>query len=575
MKRGQQMNYQAILNKTQKKLEDIQLALNESCIVAITDSAGVIQFANDKFCEISKYSREELIGSNQSIVNSGHHSKAFMKEFWQTIGSGMVWRGEFRNKAKDGTLYWVNTTVVPFLYENGKPYQYIAIRQDITKRKEYEENMKLMAYYDPLTSLPNRNLLTKWFSELPHKNRETLAVLFIDFDRFKSINDNFGHITGDLLLKEVAKRLSNCLRKTDFVSRQGGDEFIAILNDIEEKEEVVTIVNKISKQLSLPYEIKNDQLFTSSSIGISMSSVHGDQCDCHDFIETLITQADNAMYLAKKQGGNTYCFSTPALNSERERFYKMEYELKQALEKEQFSVVYQPLFNLSTQNIVGAEALLRWKNPRIGNVSPAEFIPVLEELGYIIPVGEWVLKTVCTQMVEWQRQGFMLSRVAINVSPVQFRHKDFVCNLESILKETGLDSNLLELEITEGTILNIVDATRILSDLKKLGVKVSIDDFGTGYSSLSYLKKLPIDTLKIDKSFIDDLDTDGEIIVNTIIHMGKNLNFNVLAEGIETEDQLDYLKLQECHEGQGYYFSKPLAGKELFKLNPALVYEVI
>jgi diguanylate cyclase (GGDEF)-like protein/PAS domain S-box-containing protein len=569
------MNYQAILNKTQKKLQDIQLALNESCIVAITDSDGIIQFANDKLCEISKYSREELIGSNHSIVNSGHHSKEFMSDFWQTISSGKVWRGEFRNKAKDGTLYWVNTTVVPFLNESGKPYQYIAIRQDITKRKEYEENMKLMAYYDPLTSLPNRNLLTKWFSELTHKNRETLAVLFIDLDRFKSINDNFGHLTGDLLLKEVSKRLSNCVRKTDFVSRQGGDEFIVILNDIEKKEDVITLVKKISKQLALPYEIKNDQLFTSSSIGISMSSVHGDQCDCHSLIETLITQADNAMYQAKKQGGNTFCFSTPALNSERERFYKMEYELKQALQTEQFSVVYQPLFNLGTQNIVGAEALLRWENPRMGSVSPAEFIPVLEELGYIIPVGEWVIRTVCNQMVEWKRQGFILDRVAVNVSPVQFRHKDFVLVLESVLKETGLDPSLLELEITEGTILNIVDATRILSDLKELGVKVSIDDFGTGYSSLSYLKKLPIDTLKIDKSFIDDLDTDGEIIVNTIIHMGKNLNFNVLAEGIETEDQLDYLKLQECHEGQGYYFSKPVDSKDLLRLNNSVVYELV
>ncbi|MFC7063813.1 putative bifunctional diguanylate cyclase/phosphodiesterase [Halobacillus seohaensis] len=560
------MSYEAELDKAQKKLRDIELALNESSIVAITDSKGDIQFANDKFCKISKYSREDLIGRNQSIVNSGYHSRTFFKDMWQTIGKGKVWRGELKNKAKDDTYYWVDTTIVPFTKDNGKPYQYIAIRHDITKRKHYEETIEQMAYYDPLTSLPNRNLLCEWLNNRSKDKEDHITVLFLDIDRFKSINDNFGHHIGDLILKESARRLENCLHQADFILREGGDEFVIFLDGYKNKKDVISITNEILEQFTLPFDVNNRQIITTTSIGITMNTAKEPQGDYLQYVETLIKRADTAMYHAKKQGGNTYCFNTHDQNNEMERYYQIEQEIKLALQQRQFSIVYQPLINLDSNQIIGAEALLRWENPKLGSVAPSEFIPLLEELGLIIPVGDWILKSVCKQLKTWQDNEIFLQKVSVNVSPIQFRNEHFVTDLKQVLEETQLDPQFLELEITEGTIINAGSAMNILTELKDLGVKISIDDFGTGYSSLSYLKKLSIDTLKIDKSFIDDLDSDGEIIVNTIINMGRNLKYTVLAEGIENREQLHYLKHQDCHEGQGYYWSKPVEVDDIPKL---------
>ncbi|WP_226035137.1 putative bifunctional diguanylate cyclase/phosphodiesterase [Aquibacillus saliphilus] len=557
------MNYQLALTESEKRLRDIELALNESSIVVITDNKGTIQFANDKFCKISKYSQKEIIGSKHNIINSGHHDLNFFKEMWRTISNGIVWRGEIKNKAKDGSYYWVHTTIVPYLAGKGEPYQYIAIRHDITKRKQYEEQIELMAYYDSLTSLPNRNLLNKWVMERPLKKEDIISVLFLDLDRFKSINDNFGHDTGDLVLKEVARRLRNCLRKSDFISRQGGDEFIIILDDMYSKQDSISVATKISNQLALPYRINNNNVITSTSIGISMGTIRDDSCICSDFIETLIKHADNAMYHAKKQGGNTHCFNTPYQNHQLERYYQIEQEIKKALGQEQLSIVYQPLINLNSTEVIGVEALLRWNNPRLGKVSPLEFIPLLEEFGLIIPVSKWILKTVCNQLRIWRNNGVLLEKIAINISPIQFRDHMFAEDLKQILEEAQIEPSFLELEITEGTLLNITESTRTLKELKNLGVRISIDDFGTGYSSLSYLKQLPIDSLKIDKSFIDELDVDGKIIVNTIVNMGRNLNFTIIAEGIEKKEQLQYLKGLDCHEGQGYYWSKPLPSEDI------------
>ncbi len=549
-----------------QKYRDIELALNESSIVAVTDSKGTIQFANDKFCKTSKYSLGELIGSKQSIVNSGYHSREFFKEMWRTIGTGNVWKGEIRNQAKDGTYYWVDTTIVPFLKENGKPYKYVSIRHDITKRKEYEETIKQMAYYDPLTSLPNRNSLSEWINNEILEIGETVSVLFMDIDRFKSINDNCGHRTGDIVLKEVAKRLQNCLRHSDFLVRQGGDEFIVFLKGISEQQEIMTVVNRIKEQFTLPFFIKGKKISTTTSIGISMNVVEKDERDYLDFIEAAIRKADTAMYHAKRNGGNSHCFNTLDQNNEIERYYQLDQEVKYALGQNQFFIVYHPLVRLKDNQITGVEALLRWKNPKLGSVSPGEFIPILEELGLIIPVGKWVLKSVCLQMKSWLAKGVTIKRASVNVSPIQFRSQSFVKDVKEILKETGLEPNYLEIEITEGTILNIKNPEETLGELRDLGVSISIDDFGTGYSSLSYLKRLPVNTIKIDKSFIDDLDTDGEVIVDTIISMGENLKYNVVAEGIESREQASYLKIQNCDEGQGFYWSKPVEADQLAKL---------
>jgi diguanylate cyclase (GGDEF)-like protein/PAS domain S-box-containing protein len=552
------VNYEIELNKAQKKLREIEFALNESSIVAITDNKGIIQFANDQFCKISKYQREELIGCNQSIVNFGFPNENDWEEVCRTIRNGKVWKGEVENRAKDGTTYWVDSTIVPLLDENNEPYQYIASFHDITKRKHYEEKMEQMAFFDPLTSLPNRNLLSKWVSERNLEKDQPFTVLFLDLDRFKSINDNFGHYTGDLIIKESANRLKKCLRKTDFISRQGGDEFIIILNGVHSQGDIITVINKINAQLTMPFYVNNNKIMTSTSIGVSTNTIEGQPEDILPFFETLIKQADTAMYHAKEQGGNTYCFNTETQNKKMERFYLLEQELKRGPIHGHFSIVYQPLMDLTSSKMVGVEALLRWNHPQLGEVPPTEFIPILEEFGHIIPVGKWVLESVCQQMKSWQEKGVHLQRMSVNVSPIQFQHDHFVRDLKQTLAVTQLDAHLLELEITEGTLLNIEKSKKVFEELKELGVKIAIDDFGTGYSSLSYLKGLSIDTLKIDQSFIRDLDLNNEIIVNTIIFMGKNLNFKVLAEGIESSEQLAYLRQQDCQEGQGFYWSHPV-----------------
>ena len=552
------------LHKELKRLRNIELVLNESSIVVFTNQRGIIQHANDKFCELSQYSKEELIGSSHNIINSGYHSRDFFKEMWRTIGTGNIWRGEIKNKRKDGTYYWVNTIIVPFLDERGKPYQYVAIRHDITKLKEQEEVIKKMAYYDYLTFLPNRNWVNEWAKGQTRETLNNLTVLFLDLDSFKSINDKLGHYAGDNVLKDVAKRLKGCLDPEDFIVRQGGDEFIIFLTSVKNnKEAIVSTVERIKKQFTMPFYINNEQLFITVSIGISKSPEEAKCSTSLEVIEKAIVHADTAMYYAKKRYGNTHSFNTDEQNNQIDRYYNLVSELQNALSNNEFFIVYQPLIDLAKGKIIGVEALLRWKNEKLGFVSPMEFIPLLEELGLIYYVGNWVLQSVCKQMKEWQNKGILLERAAINVSPIQFNELNFVTDVKKTLEETRLEPQFLELEITEGTIMDINKSETTLSNLKDIGVGISIDDFGTGYSSLSYLKRLPINTLKIDKSFIDDLDSDGKLIVNTIITMGTNLNYKVLAEGIETADQLRYLKSQNCLEGQGYFFSKPVSPEEI------------
>jgi len=542
-----------------QRLRDIEKVLNEASIVAFTDKQGRITHANDKFCEISKYNREELIGSYQSLVNSGHHSREFFKDLWRTIGTGNIWHGEIKNKAKDGTFYWVDTTILPFIGENGKPYQYASVRHDITKIKEQKEIIKQMAYYDHLTFLPNRHWLDKWLQEQTDDIIQHLAVLFLDLDLFKSINDSFGHYTGDLILKEVATRLEKCIGPNDFIIRQGGDEFIIFLtNTKSDKDAILSVVQDIQQQFLLPFFVQNKQTFINVSIGVSMNVNKIIDNNYLKVMEETISEADTAMYHAKKIYGNTYLFNTEDQNVEIGRYYEIIAELKDALSNNEFFIVYQPIMSVKEQRIVGVEALLRWNNPQLGLIPPDEFIPHLEELGLINYVGTWILQSVCKQMKQWIDEGILVGRAAVNVSPLQFNDDHFVQDVQHILETTGLEPKYLELEITESIIMDIEKSEKTLQKLKDLGVTISIDDFGTGYSSLSYLRQLPIHTLKIDKSFIDSLDQDGQVIVNTIITMGTNLNYKILAEGIETNEQLHYLSKQDCEEGQGYYWSKPV-----------------
>ncbi|MEM4997691.1 EAL domain-containing protein [Priestia sp. SB1] len=565
-------HFESKFKETLKKLNDIEFALNESSIVAITDNKGFINHVNDKYCETSKYERHELLGQNHRIVNSNYHSEIFLKNLWKTIQSGNVWHGEVKSKAKDGSYYWVDTTIVPFLDEEGHPYQYVSIRNDITKRKAYEEKIKQLAYYDHLTNLPNRYWLNKQLKNLllDKKSAQLTAFLFLDLDRFKSINDTFGHHLGDVLLKRVADRLKNCISSADFISRHGGDEFILVLHTLKTIDEIKKTTEKIIKEVSLPFYIGGHKFLVSTSIGISVFSK---ECKEHvipenigELIDELIKQADMAMYIAKRNGRNTYEISSHASNKELFKAVSMENELRYALERNEFQLVYQPLVDLKTFEVIGVEALIRWNSVKYGIVYPDEFLPILEELGLVVPVGNWVLEQACNQMKTWTDMYSRVTKIGVNVSPIQLKSPEFVKDVEDILKKTGLNPSFLEIEITENVIQYNQDLKEVLIPLQNLGIKVAMDDFGTCYSSLSHLRYLPINTLKIDKSFIDDLDQIGKVLVETIIQMGEKLGLNIVVEGIETEEQLQFIIEKGCQVGQGFIFYEPQLPEKMYNI---------
>ncbi|MET1013544.1 MAG: EAL domain-containing protein, partial [Paenisporosarcina sp.] len=448
---------------------------------------------------------------------------------------------------------------------NGQIDSVYGISQNITSQVEIEKNNEYMAFHDYLTGLPNRNMLhSRLLKELTAaaEKKQSMAVLMIDLDRFKVINDTLGHNTGDLLLKEVTKRLKSSVQGNDIIFRQSGDEFIVVLADADK-----TVASKVGQRildvLAVPYKINNYDIFTTSSVGISLFPEDGET------VETLIKNADFAMYQAKRAGKNNfkYYFS----NEQKFNPLQMEVDLHKAIERDEFLLHYQPKLNLKTGNIVGVEALIRWNHPKRGMISPASFIPVSEETGLIIPIGEWALYTACKQNKAWHQKGFT-TVMAVNLSARQFTQSNFVDTIATVLKETGLEPQYLELEITESMTADIERTISTLQQFKQLGVRISIDDFGTGFSSLNYLKQFPVDTLKIDQSFVRELNNNpnDETIVKTIISMAHNLNLNVVAEGIETKEQLVFLQQHLCNEGQGYLFSKPVPANELEEALPGI-----
>ncbi|OIQ91109.1 cyclic di-GMP phosphodiesterase Gmr [mine drainage metagenome] len=563
-----QAEYALRLSEQQAKqsLEELKhqkFALDKHAIVAVTDVQGNITYANEKFCEISGYSLDELIGQDHAILNSGYHPKGFFKEMYRIVATGKAWHDEVCNRAKDGHLYWVDTTIAPFMGDDGKPNSYISIRTDITQRRIAEEQSSYLALYDPLTQLPNRRLLMDRLNQAlasSIRNNNDGAVLFLDLDHFKTLNDTLGHDIGDLLLKQVAERLTACVRDGDTIARLGGDEFVVLLEDLSElemeaAEQAEVIGEKILNALNLPYLLGTHEYQTTPSIGVVLFSNHGQSQ------ESLLKHADIAMYQAKKSGRNRLSFFDPHMQDAINIRVDLEQELRKALDKQQFQLYYQ----IQVDNAgapLGAEALIRWSHPQRGMISPFHFIPLAEETGLILPIGQWVLDTACAQIQLWQQtEPTKHLTLSVNVSAKQFRQEDFVSQVRASIEKYAIDPMLLKLELTESMLLEDIEGIiTTMNDLKDIGIRFSLDDFGTGYSSLQYLKKLPLYQLKIDQSFVRDIATDSSdrALVLTIITMAHSLGLNVIAEGVETEEQRQFLLENDCKHYQGYLFSQPI-----------------
>jgi diguanylate cyclase (GGDEF)-like protein/PAS domain S-box-containing protein len=472
---------------------------------------------------------------------------------------------EHRLLRKDGVIRWVRNTLVPHYDTQGRLLSYDGLISDITERKQLEERLEYFAYHDVLTGLPNRNLFVdRLAQELARANfyKRPTAVLALDIDRFKSINERFGLDAGDNVLKEVGGILSASIRKGDTVARLGSDDFGILLIDIAKSKDIVLVVEKIMKNISQPITVNGKEIVLTLSMGISVYP--DDAKDAHE----MMRNADMSLSKAKQQGRKNYQFYTVDMNEKASEFVLMEEHLLKALKNEEFILYYQPYWEINTKKLAGMEALLRWQSKDLGLVLPGRFIPVLEETGMILEVGEWIFRTACRQVKEWHDRGYPVP-VSINLSLVQFKQRDLADTLGRIINESGVNPQLLTVEITESAFMQNLESTKsVLKKLKDLEVSISIDDFGTGYSSLSYLKRFPVDNLKIDMSFIGEIATDPDTasIVTAIIAMAHTLGLKTIAEGIETEEQWKILRLLRCHMGQGYLFSKPLPAKEAEKL---------
>lgn len=536
--------------------------------IVITDAHSNIIRVNRAFTAITGYAPEEVMGRNPRIMSSGRHDQDFYAAMWQQIAEKGSWAGEIWDRRKNGEIYpkWLTITAV----KNGlgEITQYVAIFSDITERKRAEEEIRNLAFYDALTQLPNRRLFQERFhAALAASDRfdDYGAILFLDLDRFKLLNDTLGHEYGDLLLVEVAKRLRACVREMDTVARLGGDEFVVLLESISTEREdashkVGLVAEKIREVLAQPYQLREHEHYSSPSIGITL--FHGND----ESMDMLTKHADAAMYHAKSAGRNAVRFYDPGLQLDLETRAMLENELRRAIENGELQLYYQVQVD-SLHHVVGLEALIRWLHPQRGMVSPARFIPVAEESSIIIDIGNWVLDTACAQLAAWQADPRMSGlTLAVNVSAHQFRQPDFVQRVESALHRHRVEPARLKLELTESVVLDdlgeVADRMRVL---KELGVLLSLDDFGTGYSSLSYLKRLPLDQIKIDQSFVRDIadDPDSAMMVCSIIDMARNFHLDVIAEGVETEAQLAFLAQKECLAYQGYLFGKPVPVQEL------------
>ncbi|GAA0681179.1 hypothetical protein GCM10009104_02140 [Marinobacterium maritimum] len=554
------ITHQKEMEEQLKMIEAVFSTSNEAIMVA--DRDGLIKTINPAFSRITGYTLEEVQGRNPSILSSGRHEVGFYQSMWHEIMQQGSWSGEIWNRRKNGTIYpeWLSVSVV---YDSeGEPSEYVAVFSDITKRKNDEAQIVRQAYYDELTELPNRTLLSDRLNlaiATANRDEQIIALLFVDLDRFKYVNDSMGHEYGDDLLKQVAYRLNGCVRDTDTVARFGGDEFVILLHNIKSEADASYVAHKLIEALSTPFILAEREIIIGASIGIAMHP--GDA----DTAETLIRNADLAMYKAKQSGRNQAHFFTAAMQEHANQRMTLEQDLRHALERNQLEVYYQPIIAGKSGRVQGLEALLRWHHPERGLIPPDQFIPMAEETGLIGSIGEWVLETACEQVQQFYAAGHELY-LSVNISE---RQRDLGLDADavaSVLKHHQLDPSRLILEITEGLLLQDSQETVAwLQGFKGLGISLAIDDFGTGYSSLSYLKRFPVDTLKIDREFIRDLNSDryADSLVSAIISMAASLELRLIAEGVETEKQRLTLIGQGCNYMQGYLFCPPLPADKL------------
>jgi diguanylate cyclase (GGDEF)-like protein/PAS domain S-box-containing protein len=556
--------------RIESELHKLSLVVEHSpSMVLITDGNGQIEYCNSAFCKCTGYTRTDAIWQRAAIWNSETTDSAVYRELWNTLHRGESWEGELLERKKNGETFWCLEHVTPMRDEQGAIAHYIVISQDITELKNSEETIRRLAFFDPLTHLPNRTLFRERLEQTlqdAKRDKTSFAVIHLDLDRFKNINDSLGHSFGDQVLFSVSQRLRRCLREEDIVARLSGDEFAIILPNLQHPKLAEAAATAITQAMNRPFEVAGHDLFVTASLGISLYPTD------HAEIDQLIKMADTAMYNAKALGRNQYQYYKKMSRDRTDKQLALETGLRYALERNELEVFYQPKFELASGRCHAAEALLRWRHPEQGMVSPGQFIPIAEETGLIITIGEWVLHQACRQIVKWRSMGLDMS-VAVNLSAQQFRQKNLLERIDAIIQETGVDRNRLELEITESAVMGDPQQTAaIMHGMKARGLALSIDDFGTGYSSLSYLQMFPIDILKIDQSFVRGIGTPaGDTrIVKAIIALAHSLELTVVAEGAETLEQIDFLKRHRCDMVQGYFYSPPVPSDALLeRLRPS------
>ena len=531
--------------------------------IMVTDTQGTIISVNPAFSSITGYRADEAVGRTPRLLKSDHHPAEFYAAMWDDLRAKGYWEGQVWNRRKDGEAFleWQTISVVPD--QAGKPLRYVAVFNDVTELHHKDERLRHQAYHDALTGLPNRSLLQDRLGhamDLAARDGGAVAAMVLDLDNFKLVNDSLGHDVGDQLLQEIARRLVACLRQSDTVARTGGDEFVVILADFTDAAEIAHTAERINQALAQPLHLAGQEIHTGGSVGIALYPQ-----DAQD-PSTLVKHADMAMYQAKADGRGTFRFFDPEMNRRSATRMAMETALRRCLQAgDGFHLAFQPKIDLETGRTLGLEALVRWNHPELGPLSPAEFIPIAEDSGLIVALGNWVISASCRQMRLWREAGYAVPDVAINLSPRQFGDVQLLDTIQHHLEEAGIPATSLELEVTESTVMSDPEkAIATLERLHALGTRIAVDDFGTGYSSLSYLKRLPLDTLKIDRSFVRDLCTNAEdaAIARTIVALGQTLGLEIVAEGIETEAQRDALLAMGCTVGQGYLFARPQLPEE-------------